>query len=104
MPAVGISTNFTTRPPADKVVTTAVTPDLQVPPPLISQQGESGQSFQGKTCAEMRAMARDHLNALSLLQEGVLFSNANLTEYYDHYRAGIAHNGLSPCIRGYRML
>ncbi len=49
-------------------------------------------------------MARDHLNALSLLQEGVLFSNANLTEYYDHYRAGIAHNGLSPCIRGHRML
>ena len=78
--------------PADKVVTTAVTPDLPVPPPLISQQGESGQSFQGKTCAEMRAMARDHLNALSLLQESVLFSNANLTEYYDHYRAGIAHS------------
>ncbi len=48
--------------------------------------GGSGQDTLPKTCAEIRAMVNDHLNALSLLEESVLFKKANLAEYYDRYR------------------
>lgn len=42
-----------------------------------------------RTCAQIKAVADDHLNALSLLQEDLLFRKAHLQRYYDQYRDGI---------------
>lgn len=49
----------------------------------------SGQSPPPQTCAEIKVMVNNHLNALSLLEEDVLFKKANLKKYYDSYRDGI---------------
>jgi hypothetical protein len=48
-----------------------------------------GQSAPPQTCAEIKVMVNNHLNALSLLEEDVLFKRANLLGYYDRYRDGI---------------
>lgn len=50
---------------------------------------EDGHVAPPKTCAEIRATINDHLKALSLLEEDVLFKKANLNEFYDSYRDGI---------------